>query len=77
MCCGAGGVYAAREPDLARAIRARKLDAIAAAAPSVRPPFLVASANPGCALHLGALTELTVRHPAELLADALAREDAP
>ena len=31
---------------------------------------LVVSANPGCAMHLGA-AGLNVRHPAELLADAL------
>jgi glycolate oxidase iron-sulfur subunit len=80
LCCGAGGVYAAREPDLAQAIRARKFEAIVAAAqerPSTGSPLLVASANPGCALHLGALPELTVRHPAELLADALDRAEAP
>jgi glycolate oxidase iron-sulfur subunit len=70
LCCGAGGVYAAREPDLAGAIRARKVAAIRAAAPGPGP-VLVASANPGCALHLGALPGLTVRHPAELLAAAL------
>ncbi|HZJ26966.1 MAG TPA: heterodisulfide reductase-related iron-sulfur binding cluster [Acidimicrobiia bacterium] len=74
LCCGAGGVYAAREPGLAGAIRDRKAAAIrAAAGESANPdaPVLVVSANPGCALHLGAVPGLIVRHPAELLAEAL------
>ena len=55
---------------LASAIRDRKVAAIRAAAPPATA-VLVASANPGCAMHLGA-AGLDVRHPAELLADALA-----
>lgn len=74
LCCGAGGVYSVREPELAGAIRDRKVDAIRAAAgqtDSPDGPILVASANPGCALHLGAVPGLIVRHPAQLLAAAL------
>lgn len=72
LCCGAGGAYNALQPELADAIRARKVEAIrcaAGAAPS--EVVLVASANPGCAMHLGAVAGLEVRHPAELLAEAL------
>lgn len=68
LCCGAGGAYAAVQPRLAGEIRDRKVAAIRAAAGDV--PVLVASANPGCAMHLGG-AGLDVRHPAELLADAL------
>ncbi len=68
LCCGAGGAYAALEPELSTAIRQRKVDAIRLA--GERPDPLVVSANPGCAMHLGA-AGLDVRHPAELLADAL------
>ncbi|MGZ6927378.1 MAG: (Fe-S)-binding protein [Acidimicrobiia bacterium] len=64
LCCGAGGAYSAVEPELSDAVRARKVDALHAAAGGA--PFVVASANPGCAMHLAA-TGLTVRHPAELL----------
>ena len=64
LCCGAGGAYAAVQPDLAAAIRDRKLAAIA------RRPPLVASANPGCALHLAAAGVATV-HPCTLVARAL------
>ncbi|MEI8237943.1 MAG: heterodisulfide reductase-related iron-sulfur binding cluster [Actinomycetota bacterium] len=65
LCCGAGGAYSALEPVLAGQIRDRKLQAIARAGDGV-----VASANPGCAMHLAA-AGLTVRHPIDLLAGAL------
>ena len=54
-------------------IRLRKVEAIRRAAGTVDP--LVVSANPGCAMHLAAVG-LDVRHPAELLADALADASA-
>jgi glycolate oxidase iron-sulfur subunit len=68
LCCGAGGAYAATQPELANEIRARKVAAIRAAAGNDDP--LVASANPGCMMHLRA-AGLDVRHPADLLAEAL------
>jgi glycolate oxidase iron-sulfur subunit len=69
LCCGAGGAYAALEPELATQIRARKLEALdrAGAAPGGR---VVASANPGCMMHLHA-AGLTVAHPIALFAAAL------
>jgi glycolate oxidase iron-sulfur subunit len=68
LCCGAGGAYNVLQPELATEIRARKVEAIRRAAAGEEP--LVASANPGCAMHLGA-AGLDVRHPADLLADVL------
>jgi glycolate oxidase iron-sulfur subunit len=68
LCCGAGGAYAAYEPELAAAIRDRKVDAIRNAGAGEDP--IVVSANPGCLLHLRA-AGLDVRHPADLLAEAL------
>jgi glycolate oxidase iron-sulfur subunit len=68
LCCGAGGAYNALQPELANDIRDRKVEAIRRAAGEDEP--LVASANPGCAMHLGA-AGLHVRHPADLLAEAL------
>jgi glycolate oxidase iron-sulfur subunit len=65
VCCGAGGAYSALQPELANDIRDRKLAAIARAGSGV-----VASANPGCAMHLAA-AGLVVRHPIDLLAEAL------
>jgi glycolate oxidase iron-sulfur subunit len=66
LCCGAGGAYAALEPQLAMAIRDRKVEALRRAAPGA----VVASANPGCMLHLRA-AGVDARHPADLLAEAL------
>jgi len=65
LCCGAGGVYSAMHPELARPIRDRKIEAIQRTGAGV-----VASANPGCALWL-ADAGVTVRHPAELVAEAI------
>jgi glycolate oxidase iron-sulfur subunit len=65
LCCGAGGAYSVLEPELAGQVRDRKRQAIDRARPDV-----VASANPGCLLHLAA-TGLDVRHPIELVAEAL------
>ena len=65
MCCGAGGAYSALEPALAAQIRDRKVAAIERAGGGV-----VASANPGCAMHLAA-SGLSVRHPIDILAEAL------
>lgn len=67
LCCGAGGAYAVFQPDLAAAIRDRKVAAVGRAAPD-----LVVSANPGCALHL-TNAGLDVRHPMTVVAEALDR----
>jgi glycolate oxidase iron-sulfur subunit len=70
LCCGAGGAYAVLNPGLAGEIRERKVAALRAAAGDADTSPVVVSANPGCAMHLGA-AGFEVRHPAELLADAL------
>ncbi len=69
-CCGAGGLYMQREPELARAVRARKLDALLESGAEA-----VATPNPGCMLWLwqglrqrGA--NVRVVHPVTLLAEA-------
>ena len=71
LCCGAGGAYSLLEPELAGQIRDRKLGSIDRAAPDV-----VASANPGCSMHLGAAGVDTI-HPLELVARALAPDRSP
>ena len=65
LCCGAGGAYAAVQPELAAAVRERKLAAIARSGAPV-----VVSANPGCALHLAA-GGTTVVHPCQIVAARL------
>ena len=65
LCCGAGGAYSATQPELAGMMRESKVAAIERAGGGV-----VASANPGCSMHLAAAGVL-VRHPIDLLAEAL------
>jgi glycolate oxidase iron-sulfur subunit len=65
MCCGAGGAYSAQHPGMAGLIRDRKLAAIERSGARI-----VASANPGCALWLAA-AGVEVRHPVELIAEAI------
>ncbi len=67
LCCGAGGAYAVLQPELSRAVRDRKARALRRAGGDTP---LVASANPGCMMHLQA-AGIDARHPAELLAEAL------
>jgi glycolate oxidase iron-sulfur subunit len=69
LCCGAGGAYSALQPELASAIRERKLAAIARARQRSGATVVV-SANPGCAMHLTA-AGVRVRHPVELIDEVL------
>jgi glycolate oxidase iron-sulfur subunit len=74
LCCGAGGAYSALQPALASDIRDRKMASIRAAVER-SGATVVASANPGCAMHLaGTLADagLAVRHPVDIVAEALA-----
>jgi glycolate oxidase iron-sulfur subunit len=73
LCCGAGGAYSALQPDLASDIRDRKIASIDRAV-AARPVGVVASANPGCSMHLAAALDdrgLRVAHPVDIVADAL------
>ena len=65
LCCGAGGAYSQQHPEVAGAVRERKVAAIERTGASV-----AASANPGCTLHLQAVG-LDVRHPLEIVAEHL------
>ncbi|MEP1125661.1 MAG: (Fe-S)-binding protein [Ilumatobacter sp.] len=77
LCCGAGGAYSALQPELASEIRERKLasvDRAVDAAAARGPVGLVASANPGCSMHLSeALADrsIEVAHPVDVVARAL------
>ena len=67
LCCGAGGAYSVLEPELAGQIRDRKVAVIASVDPDV-----VASANPGCSMHLANAGVPTI-HPMQLIDDALSQ----
>jgi glycolate oxidase iron-sulfur subunit len=69
LCCGAGGAYSVLQPDLAGQIRDRKVASIERSTPDI-----VASANPGCSMHLAGAGVPTV-HPMELVDRALGRAD--
>lgn len=64
LCCGAGGAYAVTEPEMADAIRARKLASIERSG----APRTV-SANPGCLEHLRR-AGIAVEHPVTVVAVA-------
>jgi glycolate oxidase iron-sulfur subunit len=60
LCCGSAGSYSVLQPEIADALRARKLDAIRSTGANV-----IASANLGCLTHLAG--EIPTVHIAELL----------
>lgn len=67
QCCGSAGIYNLLQPDSAREIGRRKVDAVLA----VEPELLV-SANPGCTLHIQMLLRergrsIRTAHPIEVL----------
>lgn len=73
LCCGAGGAYSVMQPELAGQIRDRKIDSIDRAR-ARSTASLLASANPGCSMHLSAVLDdtLAVQHPVDIVAEALA-----
>ncbi len=66
LCCGSAGSYSLLQPEIAGALRGKKLAALAAGEPTA-----IASANIGCIAHLQAGTPTPVRHWVEYLDDRL------
>ena len=71
LCCGSAGTYSVLHPEIAYALRDRKLEHLN----QLRPQVIV-SANVGCITHLQSASALPVRHWVELLDAALAPGDA-
>ena len=66
LCCGSAGTYSVLQPDLATALRDRKLAHLDA-----QQTETIVSANIGCITHLQGGTRQPVRHWVELLDEAL------
>ncbi|MFZ8982848.1 MAG: glycolate oxidase subunit GlcF [Steroidobacteraceae bacterium] len=62
LCCGSAGAYSILQPEMSTRLRERKLSALTAGGPTE-----ILSANVGCIAHLGAGTDLRIRHWVEWL----------
>ena len=67
LCCGSAGTYSILQPEIAGALKTRKLGHLQAGAPET-----IVTANIGCLTHLQSGTPIPVRHWVELLDEALA-----
>jgi len=66
FCCGSAGAYSLLQPEIARALRQRKLAALESLEPQC-----IASANIGCIGHLQGATDRPVRHWIEVVDERL------
>ncbi len=66
LCCGSAGTYSLFQPETSQRLLNRKLAALTRSNPEQ-----IVTANVGCQLHLGAKSEVPVRHWIELLDDDL------
>jgi glycolate oxidase iron-sulfur subunit len=62
LCCGSAGTYNIMQPDIARALRARKVAAIERTGADV-----IATGNVGCMTHIAPATDIPIMHTVELL----------
>ncbi len=62
LCCGSAGTYSILQSELADELRTRKLEQL-----QKNEPDVIASANVGCQMHLGARADTPVVHWLELL----------
>jgi len=67
LCCGSAGTYSILQPEIANALKTRKLGHLQASAPE-----MIVTANIGCLTHLQSGTAIPVRHWIEVLDAALA-----
>ena len=66
LCCGSAGTYSILQPEIAGALKARKLSHLQAGQPE-----MIVTANIGCLTHLQSGSTVPVRHWIELLDSAL------
>ena len=66
LCCGSAGTYSLTQPEISRALRDRKLDALESGKPE-----MIVTANIGCQTHLAGAGRTPVRHWIEIVDEAL------
>lgn len=66
LCCGSAGTYSLLQSAMSERLRSKKLQALTG-----EQPDIIASANVGCQLHLGATSDTPVVHWTELYLNAL------
>jgi glycolate oxidase iron-sulfur subunit len=66
LCCGSAGTYSILQPELSRELRARKIESLLGATPTV-----IATANIGCLEHLRQASPVPVQHWIEIIDAAL------
>jgi len=66
LCCGSAGTYSILQPEIAGALKTRKLGHLQAGQPEI-----IVTANIGCLTHLQSGSSIPVRHWVELLDSAL------
>jgi glycolate oxidase iron-sulfur subunit len=62
LCCGSAGTYNVMQPDIARALRARKIASIERTGADV-----IATGNIGCIAHIAPATAIPIVHTVELI----------
>ena len=72
LCCGSAGTYSILQPEIAGALKTRKLGHLQADSPET-----IVTANIGCLTHLQSGSPIPVRHWVELLDEALAPPHSP
>ncbi|MCH1512575.1 MAG: (Fe-S)-binding protein [Acidimicrobiales bacterium] len=71
LCCGAGGAFSIFQPDLASKARDQKIAVI-----NEKQCDVVASANPGCSMHLQQ-GGIDIRHPMDIIDEAISLKTIP
>lgn len=66
LCCGSAGTYSILQPEIAGALKSRKLENLLAGQPE-----MIVTANIGCLTHLQSGSAVPVRHWVELLDKSL------
>lgn len=70
LCCGSAGSYSMLQPELSKQLRSNKQKAL-----TIDSPYVIATANIGCQLHIANGSEVPVVHWIELVYRALGKKE--